>query len=257
MYIWKGKNINLFVFEYIYIYSIVYIYSFVSSNTFTGSQASFHFPSRALVPLSVRSLINFTRQNRFLSLTNVRIRVERGQMPNLTSPDFCCPHPTRNPEIGGDGKARQMEPSCTCVYVQIPVDPCLTRAYTSFSRHMTYRRDYLDVDLSLRFDPITHREYIYIYIPFSPPCVSIDHRCARDFSSRFPGQKKIYSTARLKSHPVIWERASFSSVHLPFTTRFPRINLHHAPINLDTRNLRSDIAFSRIDRSSRFLIWEC
>lgn len=189
MYIWKGKNINLFVFEYIYIYSIVYIYSFVSSNTFTGSQASFHFPSRALVPLSVRSLINFTRQNRFLSLTNVRIRVERGQMPNLTSPDFCCPHPTRNPEIGGDGKARQMEPSCTCVYVQIPVDPCLTRAYTSFSRHMTYRRDYLDVDLSLRFDPITHRVYIYIYPFLSSMCIHRSSLRSR-FFIEIPGTKK-------------------------------------------------------------------
>lgn len=138
------------------------------------------------------------------------------------------------------------------LYIRVSF-PCV-----SFSR-MTYRRDYLDVDLSLRFEPITHQEYIYIKniytythtdSPFSPlfssPCISerIDHRCARDFSSGFPGQKK-YSPARLKSHPVIWERASFSSVHFPFTTRFPRsrIKLHHAPINLDTGNLRSDIAF--------------
>ena len=28
--------------------------------------------------------------------------------------------------------------------------------------HMTYRRDYRDVDPSLRFEPITHREYIRI-----------------------------------------------------------------------------------------------
>lgn len=137
------------------------------------------------------------------------------------------------------------------LYIRVSF-PCV-----SFSR-MTYRRDYLDVDLSLRFEPITHQEYIYIkyihihtrILPFLLcsllrvsasasiiVALAIFHRDSRD--------KKKYSPARLKSHPVIWERASFSSVHFPFTTRFPRsrIKLHHAPINLDTGNLRSDIAF--------------
>lgn len=126
-------------------------------------------------------------------------------MPNLTSPDFCTPWETHaSRRDGGRWNIEKFVLWNPYVHIytdQIPVYPCLT---LSFSR-MTYRRDYLDVDLSLRFEPITHQEYIYIeyiYIythtdspfspPFSPPCISerIDHRCARDFSSGFPGQKK-------------------------------------------------------------------
>lgn len=116
---------------------------------------------------------------------------------------------------------------------------------------MTYRRDYLDVDPSLRFEPITHREYIRI--PFlcslSPRAVCIgeriDHRCARDFSSgcsnakkekwkekRERGKRKKISRTRLKSHSVVWERKTSlflfyrccpSSSTSPFGTRFPRV----------------------------------
>lgn len=175
-------------------------------------------------------------------------------MPNLTSPDFCTPWETyASRRDGGRWNIEKLVLWNPYVHIytdQIPVYPCLT---LSFSR-MTYRRDYLDVDLSLRFEPITHQEYIqniytYIYIHahgfplFSTVLSSVYQRAHRSsLRSRFfigiPGTKKKYSPARLKSHPVIWERASFSSVHFPFTTRFPRtqIKLHHAPINLDTGN---------------------
>lgn len=209
-------------------------------------------------------------------------------MPNLTSPDFCTPWETyASRRDGGRWNIEKLVLWNPYVHIytdQIPVYPCLT---LSFSR-MTYRRDYLDVDLSLRFEPITHQEYIYrntIYIQIYiqniytyiytrtriPPflhrsllrvsasasiivALAIFHRDSRD--------KKKYSPARLKSHPVIWERASFSSVHFPFTTRFPRtrIKLHHAPINLDTGNSSIWYCFfvrgGGGNQSSGFLIWE-
>lgn len=83
------------------------------------------------------------------------------------------------------------------LYIRVSF-PCV-----SFSR-MTYRRDYLDVDLSLRFEPITHQEYIYkkyIYIYthgfslFSSVLSSVYQRAHRSsLRSRFfigiPGTKK-------------------------------------------------------------------
>lgn len=45
-------NFNFFVFEYIYLKFIISIHlDILSSNIFTGSQISFHFPSRPLVSL--------------------------------------------------------------------------------------------------------------------------------------------------------------------------------------------------------------
>ena len=114
----------------------------------------------------------------------------------------------------------------------------------SFFR-MTYRRDYLDVDPSLRFEPITHREYTDPFSLFSllGPCVCVSanasiivapaifHRDARTKKKRGKRKKEKISRTRLKSHSVVWERKTSlflfcrcpSSSTSPFGTRFPRV----------------------------------
>lgn len=146
-------------------------------------------------------------------------------------------------------KARPMEPVCTYIYRP---NPCISVSHSKlFPYDVSSWLPWCRSVAAFRADNASriYIEYIYIYIHahgfplFSTVLSSVYQRAHRSsLRSRFfigiPGTKKKYSPARLKSHPVIWERASFSSVHFPFTTRFPRtqIKLHHAPINLDTGN---------------------
>lgn len=99
-------------------------------------------------------------------------------------------------------KARPMEPVCTYIYRP---NPCISVSHSKlFPYDVSSWLPWCRSVAAFRADNASriYTEYIYIYIythtdspfspPFSPPCISerIDHRCARDFSSGFPGQKK-------------------------------------------------------------------
>lgn len=199
-------------------------------------------------------------------------------MPNLTSPDFCTPWETHaSRRDGGRWNIEKLVLWNPYVHIytdQIPVYPCLT---LSFSR-MTYRRDYLDVDLSLRFEPITHQEYIqniytYIYIHahgfplFSTVLSSVYQRAHRSsLRSRFfigiPGTKKKNIVRRdwkaipsSGNEPLSLLSTSLSQLvfHAPGSSCITRQSIWIRGI------LPSDIAFlleGGGNQSSGFLIWE-
>lgn len=198
-------------------------------------------------------------------------------MPNLTSPDFCTPWETHaSRRDGGRWNIEKLVLWNPYVHIytdQIPVYPCLT---LSFSR-MTYRRDYLDVDLSLRFEPITHQEYIqniYTYIYTRTRIPPFLHRSLLRVSasaSIIVALAIFHRDSRDKKKNIVrrdW-KAIPSSGNEPLSllsTSLSQLVFHASGSSCITRQsiwirgiLPSDIAFlleGGGNQSSGFLIWE-